>query len=119
MISRFLIKVVLVIVVVGGAIVEFGSPLVVRAQLDGVANDAADESAFALAQSRNAVLAQSTAEQIIAGRDASLRSFQIDSAGAVNVTVAREAPSLILKKWGKVKSWYDVVVNASAARRGP
>jgi len=119
MISRFLAKIVIAIAVLGLAGVELGSPLIVRAQVDGVAHDIADEAALTLAQSRNAGQAQATAEQIATARRASLRSFQIDSAGTVNVVAAREAPSLVLKRWGKVKSWYDVTVAASAVKRGP
>ena len=119
MISRFLAKVVISILVLGFVAFELGSPLIVRLQLDGVAHDVADESALALGQSRNPSMARGTADQIVLNRGASLRSFEIDAAGAVNVTVAREAPSLILKKVGKTKSWYDVSVAAAAPKRGP
>ena len=119
MISRFLAKVVITIVVLGFSAVELGSPLVVRVQLDGVAHDAADESAHTLSQSRNALQAQAAAEQIVLDRDASLRAFGIDAAGTVNVTVAREAPSLLVKKLDAMRSWYDVTVTAAAPKRGP
>jgi len=117
MISRFLAKVVISIVLLGLVAVELGSPLVVRLQLDGVAHDAADESAFTLSRSRSSVEAQGTAEQIVRGRGATLRSFEIDAAGAANLTVAREAPSLILKRVDKLKSRYDVSVRAVAPKR--
>ena len=119
MISRFLAKIVIgiaVVAIVGG---ELGSPLVVRAQLDGVAHDAANEAALSLARSGSAGAAQGAADQIVTEHGASLRSFQIDAAGTVTVGVAREAPSLVLKKWDKAKSWYDVVVSVSAVKRGP
>ena len=119
MISRFLAKVVITIAVLGFAAVELGSPLVVRVQLDGVAHDAADESARALSQSCNTLQAQATAEQIVLARDASLRAFGVDAEGTVNVTVAREAPSLLVKKLEAMKSWYDVTVTAATTKRGP
>ncbi|HSH61187.1 MAG TPA: hypothetical protein VK988_16415 [Acidimicrobiales bacterium] len=118
MISRFLAKVVISIVVLGFAAIELGSPLVVRLQLDGIAHDVADEAARVLGQSRNAAQARATAEQIVVDRDATLRSFEIDTAETVNVTVAREAPSIVLKKVDAVKSWYDVSVAATAPKRG-
>ncbi len=118
MISRFLAKVVISIAVLGFAAVELGSPLIVRVQLDGVAHDVADESALTLSRSGDASQARATAEQIVLDRDASLRSFAIDGARTVNVTVAREAPSLVLKKVDKVRSWYDVSVTAAAPKRG-
>lgn len=119
MISRFLAKIVISIAVLGVAAVELGSPLLVRAQLDGVAHDVADEAALTLGQSRDPRQSQAMAEQVVADRHATLRSFQIDGSGAVNVEVAREAPSLVVKKLDKAKSWYDVMVSASASRRGP
>jgi len=118
MISRFLAKVVITIAVLGFVAFELGSPPVVKLQLDGLAHDVADESARALAQSRSADQARGTADQIALEHSASLRSFEIDTAGAVNVTVAREAPSLALKKWDTTKVWYDVSVSATAAKRG-
>lgn len=118
MVSRFLVKVVVVIAVVGVAAVEVGSPLVTRLQLDGVAHDAADDAAYTLFQSRDANQSRATAEQVVARRDATFRDFHIDTAGAVHVTVGREAPSFLLKKWERLESWYDVTVAATAARRG-
>ena len=118
MISRFLAKVVLGIAATGFVAFELGAPLIVRVQLDGVAHDAADESARTLAKSRNAAEARVTAEQIALDREASLRSFEVDTAETVNVTVAREAPSIVMKKLDPVKSWYDVSVAAAAPKRG-
>lgn len=117
MISRFLVKVVLVIVVLGVAVVELGSPLVTRVQLDGAASDAADDAAYTLFQTRNPSQARATAEQVVAGREATMEDFHVDSAGTVHVTVRREARSFLLKNWDRVKSWYDVRVTASAVRR--
>ena len=114
MISGFLIKVVVVIVIVGGALVELGSPLIVRAQIDGVAGDAASDSALTMFQSRNATQSRTTAEQVVSARHATLKDFQVDTTGAVTVTVEREAPSLIAKRW--LKTWYDVEVSATAVR---
>lgn len=118
-ITRFLAKVVISIVVLGFVAVELGSPLVVRLQLDGIAHDVADEAARALGQSRNAGQARTTAEQIVLDRDATLRSFEIDAAENVNVTVARDAPSLLAKKLDALRNWYDVSVAATAPKRGP
>ena len=118
MISRFLAKVVIAIVVVGLAAVELGSPLITRLQLDGVANDAASDAALTLFQTRDANQARATAAQVVSGRDATFRDFQVDSSGGVQVTVGRQAVSLLLGKWDRLKSWYDVTVTSSAARRG-
>ncbi|MDQ3574014.1 MAG: hypothetical protein M3378_05415 [Actinomycetota bacterium] len=116
MISRFLAKIVITIAVLGFAAVELGSPLIVRAQLDGVANDVASEAALAMFQSRDPSLSRATADRVVAGRDATLQSFAVDGTGTVSVWVSRQAPSLILKRWDTMKSWYDVVVSASARK---
>lgn len=113
---RFLAKIVIPIVVLGVAAVELGSPLFVRAQLDGVAHDVANEAAFTLARTHEPVQAQATAQDVVAGRHATLRAFRVEGPATVNVSVAREAPSAVLKKWGRTKSWYDVEVSTSATR---
>ncbi len=117
MISRFLAKVVITIVVLGLAAVELGSPIITRFQLDGVANDAASDAAHTLFQTRDVTLSRATAEQVVSGRHAAFRGFQIDGTGAVRVTAGREAASLLLKKWDRLKSWYDVTVTSDATRR--
>lgn len=116
MITRFLAKLVIGMAVFGVVAFELASPLVVRFQLDSVANDAADEAAFTLQRSGDAAQSQSTAAQIVSSRNATLRSFRAD-AGRVDLAVAREAPSLLLKKWDRMETWYDVVVTVSAARK--
>ncbi len=117
MISRFLAKVVIAILALGVAALELGSPLVTRLQLDGVANDAASDAALTLFHTRDANQARATAEQVVAGRDATFRDFQVESDGAVRVTVGRQATSLLLERWDRLKSWYDVTVTSSPARR--
>ncbi len=117
MISRFLAKVVITIVVLGLAAVELGSPIVTRFQLDGVTNDAASDAAHTLFQTRDPNQSRATAEQVVSGRDAAFRDFQIDGEGAVRVTAGREAPSLLLKKWDRLRSWYEVKVTSKATRR--
>lgn len=118
MITRSLAKVVVAIAVLGVAALELGSPLVTRLQLDGVANDAASDAALTLFQTRDVNQARATAEQVVSGRDATFRDFQVDSDGAVRVTVGREATSFLLERWDRLESWYDVVVTSSPARRG-
>jgi hypothetical protein len=117
MIIRFLAKVVIAIVVVGLAAVELGAPLVTRFQLDGVANDAAGDAALTLFQTRDVNQSRLTAEQVVSRRDATFHNFQVDETGAIRVTVGRQAPSLLLKKWDRLKSWYDVRATSTATRK--
>lgn len=118
MIARWVLKVVAVIGVVGFVVVELGSPLVTRVQLDGVANDAADDAASSLTHSRDQSHAAATARQVAAARGAQLTRFQVDPAtSAVHLTVDRQARSVLFRKWGPLENWYRVEVSASAGRR--
>ena len=116
MISRFLAKVVISIVVVGIVAFELGSPLITRFQLDGATHDAADDAAFSLFQTRDPRQSRATAEQVLANRGVTFKDFAIDTTGTIHVTGGREAPSILLKRWDKLKSWYDVQVSATARR---
>lgn len=114
MITGWLLKIVLVFVLLGFILVEAGSPLITRAQLDEVAHDAADNAALDLLDRNDVNRARTIAEEIVAEEDAALKSFSIDQAG-VHVTVERQARSLLLKKVKQFESWYDVEVSATAS----
>ena len=120
MVSRWLLKIALVIGILGFAGVELGAPLITRVQLDGVAHDAANDAAHELLQTRDVNRALAVADQVTVQKDAALKpgSFFVDSAGLVHLTVEREAVSIVLKKWDRTKTWYDVEVEATSERRG-
>ena len=113
MITGWLLKIVLSLVVVGLLLVELGSPLVTRVQIDGIAHDAADSAALALLDQNNVERARAIAQEIADDGDVVLESFTVDQ-GGLRVTVARKAWSLVLKKWDKTETWYDVRVTATA-----
>ena len=117
MIGGWLLKVVGVIAVIGFVVVEVGSPVVTRVQLDGVAHDVADEATQQL-RSTNAQDAAAGAERAAASRQAALREFIVDPEGLVHVTVGRQARSVLLKRWGVTAGWYDVEVTATGQRGG-
>lgn len=114
MITGWLVKIVLGFVLTGFILVEAGSPLVTRAQLDDVAHDAADNAALDLLDKNDPKRARTIAEGIVVEKDAFLKSFSVDQAG-VHVTVERPARSLLLKKVKQLESWYDVEVSATAS----
>ena len=115
MITGWLVKIVVVIALLGFAAIELGSPLWTRAQLDGVAHDAADEAARIYANTRNIQRAREAAEAQVQAEDATLQDFTVDSpTQRVRVTVFREARSYLLDRFGPTKEWYDVEVSASA-----
>jgi len=117
-ITGWLFKVILVIGVVGFLILEVGSPLIVRAQIDGAAHDAANDAAAELLHSRNPDQARATADADAAKEGATVQNFQIDDRGVVRVTLQKQARSVLLKKWDTLKSWYDVRVSVTSAGGG-
>ena len=114
MITGWLFKIVFGIALVGFLAVETVSPLVTRAQLDEIAHDAADNAALNLLETNDAEKARAVAMNIAVGKDAVLSRFAIDQTG-VNVTVEREARSVLLKKIDQFRSWYAVKVSATAS----
>ncbi len=117
MIGASLAKIVVVLILLGVAVVEVGSPVVTRAQLDGVAHDAADSAAHELFERPDVERARATATQVVTERGAHLKAFGVDHQGVVHVTVERQARSLVLKRWSSVEDWYDVEVDASSTAR--
>lgn len=114
MITGWLFRIVLVFALLGFILVDAGSPLVTRAQLDDVAHDAADSAVLDLLDKNDVDRARAIAEDIAAEKDAALKSFSVDQSG-VHVTVEREAWSLVLKRVEQLESWYDVEVSVTAA----
>lgn len=116
MIAGWLVKIVLVIALLGFAALELGSPLWTRAQLDGVAHDAADEAARVIASSNDFDQANAAAAEIADQHGATL--VEVSRTGpqsrGVRVTVFREARSYLLDRFGPTKDWYDVTVDATA-----
>ncbi|MGI8685341.1 MAG: hypothetical protein ACR2MO_09685 [Acidimicrobiales bacterium] len=113
MIAGWLVKIVLSFVLVGLLVVELGAPLVTRTQIDGVAHDAADSAALDLLDHNDLTRARQVAQDIADDKDVILESFTVDNRG-LRVTVARQAWSLVLKKWDRTETWYDVRVTATA-----
>ena len=118
MITGWLLKLVLGIALFGFIAYEVGTPLIVRAQLDGVAQEAAVEAAAVVRNRGGSVeAAQAAAAERAAADGAELKAFTIDDQKQSHVTVRKEAKSYLFKKWGPMKSWYDVTVSASSQGR--
>ena len=120
MISGWLVKILLGFALLGLVAYELGTPLVMKAQVDGIAHEAADDAGVDLLQNHSADRAQALAEQ-----DATAKGGHIPEGGfvvlddsRVRVTVEKQAGSLLLKRWDVTKSWYDVKVTATSQKRG-
>ncbi len=116
--GHWLTKIVVVMALVGLAVVEVGSPMVTRMQLDGIARGAADSAAHELFERPDLARARATAGELAAQRSAGLKDFQVDAQGVVHVTVQRQARSLLLGRWERAKGWFDVEASATATPRG-
>lgn len=114
MVSGWLLKIVIAIAVVGFLVIELGSPVWTRAQLDDVAHDIADEAAFDLKRTNDPAVTRAEAEKLASAKDVTLTAFEIRDAQHVYVTVYRQAKSYLLRRFDQTRDWYDISVKADA-----
>lgn len=109
-----LVKVGAAVAVVAVLVVDVGSPVVVRLQLDDVAHDAADRAGRELRRhGERAALAE--ARLVVENRGASLDDFTVNREGRVELTVSKVANAYVLDRIDRLRSWYDVEVDAASA----
>jgi hypothetical protein len=118
-ISRGLAKIVAGIAFAGFAVIELGSPLWTKAQLDATAHDAANDAARAFVRTNNRDLAFAAAAEDAAKSGAELDEFFFDEAGVVHVTVSKQAKSYLLHNFEQTRDWYDVRLRATALPANP
>lgn len=115
MITGWLVKVMIGIALLGLTVVELGSPVITRAQVDDAAHDAADDAASEFAATRNFDRAREIAQQIADDEGAELQEFTLDDQGRIHVRLFKEARSIVLKKLSQTKSWYEIRVSATGS----
>lgn len=115
MITGWLVKVMIGIALLGLTVVELGSPVITRAQVDDAAHDAADDAAAEYAVSHDVARAQEIAQKIADDEDAELQEFTVDEQGRIHVRLFKEARSILLKKISQTKSWYEIGVSATGS----
>lgn len=113
MVVGWLVKVVVILAVLGLAVVELGSPLVARAQADDAVHEVANEAALTYGSSAAVKQMEQRCAEVAEQKDVSLQRCQLIN-GQVEVTVQKEAYSLILHKIGPLEGWYQVKASASA-----
>ncbi len=114
MISGWLVKVVVGIALAGFLVIEIGSPLLKKAELDDAAHRTADEAARELADSRNIEAARQVCAEIAADEGVNLDRCELNAEGHIAVTVSDTARSFVFGKIGATKSFYDVEAEATA-----
>lgn len=117
MITGWLLKLILSIALAGLVLYEVGAPLVVRVQLDGTASDTARVARRAL-ETGGRESAEQTANEYAAKHSATVAAFDVTPKRGVVVTLQRTAPSLVLGKWDKARSYYDVRVEGRSEKNG-
>ncbi|HEX7166511.1 MAG TPA: hypothetical protein VF230_05985 [Acidimicrobiales bacterium] len=115
MVSSWLLKVVLGIVLAGGIVIELGSPLVAKAQADDAANQIADETAFRLNKSFTKQILEDTCKAEGERHRVDILTCKIVDGDPrlVEVRVRKEARSLVLKNWSATEDWYRPEVTAT------
>ena len=113
MIGSWLIKVIVGIAVAGFLVMELGSPLIIRAQVDDAAHEIATEVAFRLRDSfTQETLDRACAEE--AEKKEVAADCTVDADRNVVVTATKKANSLLFHKIGPLKDWYEVEITATA-----
>lgn len=120
MISGWLIKLIIVIGLIGFLVVEVGSPIIVHAQVDGSAHDAADNAATEFRSSSNVDAARQRCDQVATDAKAKIIHCDPDQndPSIWHVTLEKEARSVLFKKWSRLKRYYIVKVSATSEKRG-
>ncbi len=109
------LKFVVVVALIGGLLVEAGSPLWTRPEVAGAADDAAAAGARDLFTSNSLDQAKAAAVSAAAFRGTTLTDFSRLDDGSIKVTVSRHASPHALDRVSQFKSWYNVKASATAA----
>jgi hypothetical protein len=117
-IVRGLTKVVGGLALVGFTVIELGSPLWTRAQLDSTAHDAADDAAYEFLHTNSQDQAYAAALDDASRDGAKLDEFFFDSEGTIHVTVSKRAKSYLLHNFERTRGWYEVHLRATATPPG-
>jgi len=112
---RAFLKLVVVLALVGGLLVEAGSPIWTRPEVAGAADDAAAAGARDLFASNNLDQAKAAAVSAAAFRGTTLTDFSQLPDGSIKVTVYRHASPHALDRFSQFKNWYNVKASATAA----
>lgn len=119
MITGWLLKIVIVIVLLGGALIEVGSPIITRAQVDGAAHDAADDAAADYLQRHDVDAARAVAQADADKEHATIEVFEVDEpTGTVKVKLFRQSRSFLLKKFSQTRKFTEIRVTATSTGPG-
>ena len=115
MIGGWVVKLLAGIAAAAFAIIGLGAPLVVRAQLDGTAQDAAGAAADAVFRGEDANGAIAAAQQVATRADAAAEKVTIDAdRRTVHVKLSKDLHPALFGRINQLHSWYHVTARATA-----
>ncbi len=117
MITGWLAKILIGIVLIGGAVMELGSPLIARAQADDAAHEVANEASFRLRDANTQATLDDACKTEAAKQSVEVVTCEINASNQVHVVVHKQARSFLLDRFAATKDWYDVQATATAERR--
>ncbi len=118
MVGAWILKILAGIALAGFLVVEAGSPVVVRLQLDDVAHDAARAGATVAQQGGSLEQARDAAVAVASTHEARVDTFTVHSDRSVSLTLAKRAPALALDRIGPIAGWWRVEVDATGVGAG-
>lgn len=116
MIGGWLVKVVVGLALLAFVVVELGSPLVARAQADDAAHEVANEAAFRLRDEATQQALDEACSSESEKQSVQMVSCGINEANEVEVTVTKQARSLLLSRFQPFEKWYRAEATATADR---
>jgi hypothetical protein len=109
----WLLKAVLLVGLVVGAVVEVGRPAAARLELHGLARDAANAAEANLADHGRRA-SRREARTMVESEGAQLVHFDVAADRTVQLRVARHVDPLVLDELSTVEGWYDVEIAVSS-----
>lgn len=117
-ISRWLLKIVLLVAIVAVVAIEGGSVVINRLQAQDIADQAAAEAGITYAASGSLEQTQTAAEQFVSREGADFIDLRVDTAGgSVSVTVEKRAETRIVKRIGALRKFTVVRTTGTAPLR--
>lgn len=96
------------------AVVDLGTPLVVRVQLDGAASDAAAAGGRTWIRGRDIRAAEEAARAEAAAVGATLERFELLTDGRIGMTLTKRVDARLFDALDQLDSWYDVQVDTTS-----
>lgn len=117
-IAIWLIKLAIPFAIIAFLLLEVGGAVISRTQAQDLAGQAATEANIAYFNARTFETAEARAKEFVQMNGMTFESLTIDpNAQTLSVTVAKQAPSLVLKRFAATRRFTDIHVTQSVPIR--